>query len=101
MNYLYRKSDDIASSKSHSKQIKTVSAPSGSGKTRAMARQAVVNVKREFKKTIISSPTIILQQETVEMVRARAPNLKFRVFNHETCPAESSVAHELNQFFKS
>jgi hypothetical protein len=66
-----------------------------------MARQAITNVETAFKKTIISSPTIVLQNETVEIVKARAPNLRFRVFNHETCPAESSVAHELNQFFKS
>jgi hypothetical protein len=66
-----------------------------------MVRQAIVNVEKLCKKTIISSPTIVLQNETVEMVKARRPDLKFRVFNHETCPPESSVAHELNQFFES
>ena len=99
--YLSDNSFYLSTTNSKAFNLKYVSAPSGTGKTRAMARQAIVNVETEFKKTIISSPTIVLQNETVEMVRTRRFDLRFRVFNHETCPPESSVAHELNQFFKS
>jgi hypothetical protein len=111
MTYLYPNDDHIANSKSPSNQLKSVSAASGTGKTRAAVRKAIENVEKLFKKTIISSPTIILQNETVEMVKELRPNLRFRVFNHDECAKRAtvdengishipSVVHELNQFFK-
>jgi hypothetical protein len=75
-----------------------VSAPSGSGKTRAMVLQAIENVKR-YNKTIIALPTVKLINEIInhDVYRKKLP--KYKVFHHEVC--EGSVSRELLKFAKT